>query len=134
MALGLPPPPSSDYNQDANSTATYDRGVEDFFSEEIRTRSHEMLENEDMQHLLCMFSMGGQGHHASSFNVTEDTFSFPNPLLADSSQNLSFDDEQTRSSGRAVIGWLKLKAALRWGIFIRKKAAEKRAQLVELDD
>jgi hypothetical protein len=29
---------------------------------------------------------------------------------------------------------LKIKAAMRWGFFIRKKAAERRAQLVELDD
>ncbi|CAN4087123.1 unnamed protein product [Withania somnifera] len=66
-----------------------------------------MLENDDMQHLLNIFDMGGQ-HHASSKNWIR--------------------------SGKAVVGWLKLKAALRWGIFIRKKAAEKRAQIVELDD
>lgn len=29
----------------------------------------------------------------------------------------------------AHVGWLKLKAALRWGIFIRKRAAERRAQM-----
>ena len=32
------------------------------------------------------------------------------------------------------VGWLKLRAALRWGIFIRKRAAERRAQIVQLDD
>ena len=50
------------------------------------------------------------------------------------SMSSNLDDEQNRSSGKAVVGWLKLKAALRWGIFIRKRAAERRAQLVELDD
>ncbi|KAK8947388.1 hypothetical protein KSP39_PZI006994 [Platanthera zijinensis] len=36
------------------------------------------------------------------------------------------------TSGKAVVGWLKIKAAMRWGIFIRKKAAERRAQIIEL--
>ncbi|KAK8953057.1 hypothetical protein KSP40_PGU014329 [Platanthera guangdongensis] len=38
------------------------------------------------------------------------------------------------SSGKAVVWWLKIKAAMRWGIFIRKKAAERRAQIIELED
>ncbi|KAF8400337.1 hypothetical protein HHK36_013634 [Tetracentron sinense] len=106
------------------------RGVEDFFpEEEIRMRSHEMLENEDMQHLLRLYSMGGH----PSMNGAEDGSPYssymPSPL-----QNYSYDEDRSRSSGKAVVGWLKLKAALRWGIFIRKQAAEKRAQLVELDD
>ncbi|KAJ7979488.1 Calmodulin-binding protein [Quillaja saponaria] len=104
-----------------------DKGVDEFFSEEeIRIRSHEMLENEDMQHLLRLFSMGG---HAN-MNVPEDGFSFssymPSPMP-------NFDEDRTRS-GKAVVGWLKIKAAMRWGFFIRKIAAEKRAQIVELDD
>ncbi|KAJ4957690.1 hypothetical protein NE237_024801 [Protea cynaroides] len=108
----------------------HENRVEEFFSEEdIRMRSHEMLENEDMQHLLRIFSMGG---HAP-VNVAEDGYpyssSLPSPSL-----NYGYDEERSRSSGKAVVGWLKLKAALRWGIFIRKKAARRRAQLVELDD
>ncbi|CAA6662304.1 unnamed protein product [Spirodela intermedia] len=108
-------------------------GVEDIFSseEEIRMRSHEMLENEDMQNLLRVFSMGGGG--AGGGSLVEDgyySFAPPSPL-----QNYSFDEDRGRSSGKAVVGWLKIKAAMRWGIFIRKKAAEKRrAQLVELED
>ncbi|KAL0442824.1 UNVERIFIED_CONTAM: Calmodulin-binding protein 60 C [Sesamum latifolium] len=108
---------------------------EDIPEDEIRIRSHEMLENEDMQHLLRVFSMGGHGHghgHAS-FNVNENNYAYsaytpmtPSPF--------GFDVDRTRPSGKAVVGWLKLKAALRWGIFIRKKAAERRAQIVELDD
>ena len=39
---------------------------------------------------------------------------------------------QGGSPGKAVVGWLKIKAAMRWGIFVRKKAAERRAKLVEL--
>lgn len=31
------------------------------------------------------------------------------------------------------VGWLKLKAALQWGIFIRKRAAQRRARLEEVD-
>ncbi|KAJ0082207.1 hypothetical protein Patl1_10878 [Pistacia atlantica] len=49
--------------------------------------------------------------------------------MGNPSANYSYEDDRSRSSGKAVVGWLKLKAALRWGIFIRKKAAEKRAQL-----
>ncbi|XP_061367674.1 calmodulin-binding protein 60 B-like isoform X2 [Gastrolobium bilobum] len=114
------------------SNPTY-RGVEDFFpEEEIRIRSHEMLENEDMQHLLRIFNLGGQAH--ASFNAHEDGYPSSSTYMPATPVRYNFDDEPNRSSGKAVVGWLKLKAALRWGIFIRKKAAERRAQLVELDD
>lgn len=104
-----------------------DKGVEDFLSEEeIRIRSHEMLENEDMQHLLRLFSMGGH----SSMNMAEDGYAFPSYMP---SPMPNFDEDRTRS-GKAVVGWLKIKAAMRWGFFIRKKAAERRAQIVELED
>ncbi|KAI8018179.1 Calmodulin-binding protein 60 B [Camellia lanceoleosa] len=107
-----------------------DKGVVDEFlsEEEIRLRSHEMLENEDMQHLLRLFSMGG---HAS-VNGPEDGYSFPT-YMPSPSPNFSFDEDRGRS-GKAVVGWLKIKAAMRWGFFIRKKAAERRAQIEELDD
>ncbi|CAD5173820.1 unnamed protein product [Musa acuminata subsp. malaccensis] len=49
------------------------RCMDDFFSEEeIRLRSHEMLENEDMQHLLRTFTMGG-----ASVGLPEDGYGFP---------------------------------------------------------
>ncbi|XP_022848085.1 calmodulin-binding protein 60 C-like [Olea europaea var. sylvestris] len=102
------------------------RGYEDITEDDIRIQSHEILENEDMQDMLRMFSMGGHG--SSSFNITDNNFTFTpyTPF------NLDFQEDRRRSSGKAVVGWLKLKAALRWGIFIRKKAAERRAQIVEL--
>lgn len=101
--------------------------VDDYFSEEeIRTRSLEMLENEDMQHLLRMFSIGAGG-----VGVADDTFQYV-PFTP--AQPYGLNEDRTRGSGKAVVGWLKLKAALRWGIFIRKIAAEKRAHLVELDE
>lgn len=105
-----------------------EKGVDDFFSEEdIRIRSHEMLENEDMQHLLRIFSMGG---HAS-IDMPDDGYAFPSYMQ---SPMPNFDEDRTRP-GKAVVGWLKIKAAMRWGFFVRKKAAERRrAQLVELDD
>ncbi|CAM0946512.1 unnamed protein product [Alopecurus aequalis] len=100
----------------------------DDFTEDIRMKSHQMLEGEDMQQLLRVFNMGG-----ASTGLPDETFSFqsymPSPL-----PNLGFDGEPSRPSGKAVVGWLKIKAAMRWGIFVRKKAAERRAQLVELDD
>lgn len=89
-------------------------------------RSHEILENEDMQHLLRHFSMGGH----SSVYVPEDGYGFP---YMPSPSGFSYNEDRTRS-GKAVVGWLKIKAAMRWGIFVRKKAAERRAQLVELED
>ncbi|GAB4853586.1 Calmodulin-binding protein 60 B [Ancistrocladus abbreviatus] len=106
-----------------------DKGVEELLSEEeIRIRSHEMLENEDMQQLLRIFSMGG---HAS-VNAPDEGYPYSS-YMPTPSPNFSFDEDRTRS-GKAVVGWLKIKAAMRWGFFIRKKAAQRRAQLVELED
>ncbi|CAL5411162.1 unnamed protein product [Camellia sinensis] len=134
LALGPPQSSMSGFQTGGTSNFTSYRGFEDYFpEEEIRMRSHEMLENEDMQHLLRVFNMGGQSH--APVNVSDDSYPYSSaPHMPNQSSNYVFDDDQTRSSGKAVVGWLKLKAALRWGIFIRKKAAERRAQLVELDD
>ncbi|WOK98295.1 calmodulin-binding protein 60 D [Canna indica] len=98
------------------------RNTNDFFlEEEIRLRSHEILENEDMQQLLRV-SLYDDGYDFSSY--------IPSPFPA-----FNFDDHRSSTSGKAVVGWLKIKAAMRWGIFVRKKAAERRAaQLVELED
>ncbi|XP_057544148.1 calmodulin-binding protein 60 B-like isoform X2 [Amaranthus tricolor] len=110
------------------------RGSENTLSEEeIRLRSNQMLEHEDMQHLLRIFGMG-VGHDQNPASVSEDGYPYNAAYAPSSAVNFDFDEDKTRSSGKAVVGWLKLKAALRWGIFIRKKAAERRAQLVELDD
>jgi hypothetical protein len=101
--------------------------VDDYFSEEdIRSRSMEMLENEDMQQLLRRFSIGGGG-----VGVADDGFSYP-PFTPAPTYS-SYSEEKTSSSGKAIVGWLKLKASLRWGIFIRKIAAEKRERIEELD-
>ncbi|KAJ6731599.1 hypothetical protein OIU79_002843 [Salix purpurea] len=139
LALGPPQSSTSGFQTTGSSmqpsnlnpfddwTNNRDKSADEFFSEEeIRLRSHEMLENEDMQHLLRLFSMGG---HAS-LNASDDGFSFP-PYMASPMPN--YDEDRSRP-GKAVVGWLKIKAAMRWGFFIRKKAAERRAQLVELDD
>ncbi|KAJ0746358.1 putative CALMODULIN-BINDING PROTEIN60 [Helianthus annuus] len=144
LALGPPQSSSSSSFQPVNTSVqqqpnmnpfedwshnSRDKGVGDFMSEEeIRMRSHEMLENEDMQQLLRLFSMGG-GH---SSNVAEDGFSFPS-FMQSPAPNFDFDEDRGRS-GKAVVGWLKIKAAMRWGFFVRKKAAERRAQIVELED
>jgi len=101
--------------------------VDDYFSEEdIHSRSMEMLENEDMQQPLCMFSIGGGG-----VGVADDGFSYP-PFF----QMMVFpmmSEEKTRSSGKVIVRWLKLKASLRWGIFIMKIAAEKRERIEVLE-
>lgn len=129
MALGPQQSSTSGFVMSETSNLNPYRGFEEFFSEdEIRMKSHEMLENEDMQHLLRVINVGGHSH------MTEDGFPYPSVYTPDPSLNYNFHEDQTRSSGKAVVGWLKLKAALRWGIFIRKQAAERRAQIVELDD
>ncbi|MBA0720391.1 hypothetical protein Golax_008013 [Gossypium laxum] len=115
------------------------KGIDDFFSEEeIKMRSNEMLDNEDMQHLLRIFNMGSHCHATPPppppFNAIEDTHPYPSTYMPTPSLAYGFDNDASCSSGKAVVGWLKLKAALRWGIFIRKKAAERRAHLIELDD
>ncbi|GAB2211258.1 hypothetical protein Droror1_Dr00016551 [Drosera rotundifolia] len=128
-------PPSTMGFQPTPSTNNY-RGIEDYVTEEeIRARSHEMLEHEDMQSLLRMFNMGGS-HANYSQNVMGDMYTDSTgytPRSSTGSYGLD-DEDRGRPSGKAVVGWLKLKAALRWGIFVRKKAAERRAQLVELDE
>lgn len=106
------------------------QGHDDFLTEEeIRRSSHEILENDEMQQLLRHLSMVG-----TSNNIADDVYGYPSYMPAPSPA-FNFDVNQNRTSGKAVVGWLKVKAAMRWGIFIRKKAAEKRrAQLVELED
>ncbi|RDX82062.1 Calmodulin-binding protein 60 B, partial [Mucuna pruriens] len=141
VGLALGPPQSSTSGFHASSSSMQpstlnpfddwshnrDKGVDEFFSEEeIRLRSHEMLENEDIQQLLRLYGMGG---HASM--NAEDGYPFPGFLQSPSIP--SYDEDHSRP-GRAVVGWLKIKAAMRWGFFIRKIAAEKRAQIEEIDE
>ncbi|KAL6838307.1 hypothetical protein ACP4OV_031811 [Aristida adscensionis] len=104
-------------------------GVDDYLMEEIRLRSHEILENDEMQQMLRILSMGGAP--STNPNIVDGLPSYmPSPIPA-----FNFgEDDRTRPSGKAVVGWLKIKAAMRWGIFVRRKAAERRAQLVELED
>ncbi|XP_031483177.1 calmodulin-binding protein 60 D-like isoform X2 [Nymphaea colorata] len=139
VGLGLGPPQPADCGFTSINTPVHSMNMgplddwaqqrdHDFFSEEeIRSKSSEMLEHDDMQQLLRLFSMGGGAMNMSDYEYTSYVQS-PMP-------NYTYNEDRgSRSSGKAVVGWLKLKAALRWGIFIRKIAAEKRAQLVELED
>ncbi|KAK0571288.1 hypothetical protein LWI29_013665 [Acer saccharum] len=108
------------------------QGMEDFFSEEIRFRSSEMLESDDMQRLLKTLSMGvGVGMTPGYDHSNEACYSYG--IQYEPPVDNTYRPEHSRGSGKAVVGWLKLKAALRWGIFVRKRAAERRAQLVELE-
>ncbi|GLU23090.1 hypothetical protein SLE2022_391220 [Rubroshorea leprosula] len=134
-ALGLGPSQSSmlgGHDIGTSSTPNY-KGLEDFLSEdEIRMRSHDMLENEDMQHLLRIINMGSHGQ--APINVTDEGYPYSSGYMPNPSPNFGFDNETPRPPGKAVVGWLKLKAALRWGMFVSKMAAERRAHLVELED
>ncbi|XP_074273692.1 calmodulin-binding protein 60 B isoform X2 [Silene latifolia] len=128
LALGPPQPSSSGFqlmqpSQPPNINPYDDWSQNPFTEDDIRNRSHELLESDDMQQLLRIFSMGGHG------TMPEDNFFIPTP----STYGNTYEEDRARP-GKAVVGWLKIKAAMRWGFFIRKKAAERRAQLVELDD
>jgi hypothetical protein len=96
--------------------------------DELQARSMEFLENEDMhsqiQQLLRMFNQQGADIPFSPYGPlpVEDPF----PYMIPNGEN------ENKNSPR--VGWLKLKAALHWGIFIRKQAAARRAQLEEVDD
>ncbi|KAL5207979.1 hypothetical protein ABZP36_032414 [Zizania latifolia] len=129
-ALGQPMQPSTGLNpfEDWPQPQESRSGVDDYLMEEIRMRSHEILENDEMQHMLRILSMGG-----ASASLTEEGFSFPS-YMPSTPPSFNFEDNRARPPGKAVVGWLKIKAAMRWGIFVRKKAAERRAQLVELED
>ncbi|XP_043700233.1 calmodulin-binding protein 60 E-like [Telopea speciosissima] len=108
------------------------QGLEDIFSEEIRLRSSEMLANHDMQRLLKTFNMGGGDGLGTTFGLSDEACYSYKPSY-EPQTDCKFGQNISRNSGKAVVGWLKLKAALRWGIFVRKRAAEKRAQLIELE-
>lgn len=117
----IEPTATLDFGSVAMAPFTNNSYFEGDFSEDIRLRSLEMLEGPDMQRLLKSFSMGSFG------NANESCYSY----------DVSYEDKLEKACeskrGRAVVGWIKLKAALRWGIFVRKRAAERRAQLVQLD-
>uniref|UniRef100_A0A2P2JD11 Calmodulin-binding protein 60 E n=2 Tax=Rhizophora mucronata TaxID=61149 RepID=A0A2P2JD11_RHIMU len=106
------------------------QGLEEFFTEEIRLTSSEMLESDNIQRLLQTFSVGvGVGMSPDGFgHPDEGSYSYSIQPFEP-----HMDRAHCKGSGKAVVGWLKLKAALQWGILRRKKAAEGRAQLVELD-
>lgn len=107
------------------------QGLEDIVAEEIRLKSSEMLES-DEQILSKIFGMGaGVGMGSGLGHSDEACYAYS--LRDEPQTDQRFGQERGRSSGRAVVGWLKLKAALRWGIFVRRRAAERRAQLTELD-
>ncbi|KAI3803069.1 hypothetical protein L1987_31217 [Smallanthus sonchifolius] len=106
-----------------------EHGFGDSFSKEVRLRSSEMLETDDMQKLLRSFGVGTTVPAFGLYNNDSYRYNIPHEPQVDP----VYAQGHGRGSGKAVVGWLKLKAALRWGIFIRKKAAERRAQLVELD-
>ncbi|WVZ20081.1 hypothetical protein V8G54_007403 [Vigna mungo] len=106
------------------------QGLEDIVAEELRLRSSEMLESDDMQRLLKTIN-AGVNMSGNIGHSNEGCYAYS--LQYEPQMYHSFGEDQGKPSGKAVVGWLKLKAALRWGIFIRKKAAERRAQLTELN-
>lgn len=98
------------------------QGLEDIVAEELRLKSSVMLESDDMQRLLKSINYGNSNEACYTYSLQYEPQMYH-----------SFSEDHGKSSGKAVVGWLKLKAALRWGIFIRKRAAERRAQLTELN-
>eukprot|EP00250_Pteridium_aquilinum_P026400 c32954_g1_i1 orf=304-2286(-) len=100
--------------------------------EDIRAKALEMLGSEDIQQLL-RFQYVPHPENLQQLQGEETYFSGFTP----SPGTTTYIGDGGRSSGKAYVGWLKLKAALRWGIFIRKIAAKKaiqRAKLEEIED
>ena len=105
-----------------------------FTEDDIRAKALEMLGSDDIQQLLRL--PYGSGSFQEPFRMQVDDSYIP-AGLGQSPAGSYGEDSVARSSGKAYIGWLKLKAALRWGIFIRKivhEKAVKRAQIEELED
>ncbi|KAG9456273.1 hypothetical protein H6P81_000781 [Aristolochia fimbriata] len=102
------------------------RRFEQFFSGQgISSRSTGMSGNENMQWLLGNFD-GSSSH-------TDETFYSHSMNYRSEYKYVETEQARSQISGKAVAGWLKLRAALKWGIFTRKRTAERRAQLVELE-
>lgn len=115
-----------------NSTST-----PEVTEDELRARSLELLESEDMhtqiQQLLRMYN--GQVGDIIPFSPYPDT-DFPIDMGGASTAEEAVGEHKPptlRANGKAYVGWLKLKAALHWGIFIRKRAAARRANQLEED-
>lgn len=110
------------------------QGLEDIVAEELRLRSSQMLESDDMQRLLKTLNAGvSMSTNFDSSNNNESCYTYRVQYDPPQMYHSFSSEDHGKCSGKAVVGWLKLKAALRWGIFIRKRAAERRAQLTELN-
>ncbi|KAJ7532549.1 hypothetical protein O6H91_13G046900 [Diphasiastrum complanatum] len=95
---------------------------EHYSEEELRMKSLELLGHED-------FSLEMQQLACSNYSLQGD-FNFPSPECSPAPEADGVHLQTGRTAhAKANIGWLKLKAALRWGIFIRKRAATRRAYL-----
>ncbi|CAM6049079.1 unnamed protein product, partial [Sphagnum compactum] len=128
MAPGMMNPSSGGIEWQSHVQDNYAQGflLDELPSEdELRARSLEFLENEDMhtqiQQLLRMFSTVEAP--LGDYNLSGSRYGGP-----------TAGSQETRANGKAFVGWLKLKAAVRWGIFVRKQAAARRAQLEEVED
>lgn len=108
---------------------------EEIAEDELRARSLEFLENEDMhtqiQQLLRMYNgqIGDIPFSPYGPNPGDDAF----PYVELPGDEVVGEHKPPRTNGKAYVGWLKLKAALHWGIFIRKRAAARRAHLDEVE-
>jgi len=109
---------------------------DDVTEEELRARSLELLENEDMhtqiQQLLRMYNGQVGDIPFSPYGPIPGDDAFP--FVGLPGDEAVGEHKPPRANGKAYVGWLKLKAALHWGIFIRKRAAARRAQLEEVDE
>ncbi|CAI5971277.1 unnamed protein product [Closterium sp. NIES-64] len=130
--------------------------------EDLRAKSLELLENEDMhqqmQQLLGLINdytpAGSAGTITANLQHDDNEIVFQGGFLTPSAPTGAVTaggsggvavgggvggdgvgpDGASHLKHTSKVGWLKLRAALRWGIFIRKRAAQRRAQIVQLDD
>lgn len=86
-----------------------------------------------LQSLIQSMTAGTSIQQNNFFNDSEKDEAFCFSVFTPTS-NVSISMSTRRLHGKAYVFWLKLKAALKWGITVRKVAAAKRAKLVEIEN
>ncbi|KAJ6362083.1 hypothetical protein OIU78_002478 [Salix suchowensis] len=103
-----------------------ENGLEEFFAEDIRLRSSEMLESDDMQRMLKTFGMGGVGMEPG-FDQSDEACYSCSIQAYEPQMDQAYVQERGKGSGKAVVGWLKLKAALRLGDICKEESCREKS-------
>ncbi|KAK2632079.1 hypothetical protein EUGRSUZ_L02022 [Eucalyptus grandis] len=73
-------------------------------------------------------------HSTYSHDISKD-WRAGNQHCDDTSRKNPFcNGGSVRANGKGVVGWLKIKAVMQWGIFVRKSVMTRRVRIVQLDE